>query len=458
MRGQSKVDQDILHDPERMRSVFQNTLKSTTGAAFEVTSCEITYSRQSSSRKVVQYSLEIQSVSSGSTSKQIITGVSYEGERTRVQWSRLMQLDPNARVPVGPLSLQPAVYVPEIDLLVQTFPYDYRLPGLMHLVHGSPELIAILFSDVDDGSWQVEDWGVEVLRYRPDMRAMVRLDVTAHHGSSAKVASRRAYAKAYRENDEGQLAYHLLQALWARTQEADVGFTVAEPLAYINDMQTLLLGEASGDRLLHLVRRRGTIEAESAIRRAARAVAGLHQVTLPEGMLPAARKEKQVQLVDVAEVLARNDPAQAAAIAEIVAAISKAMGEPPLAPTHFDLKQGHMLLGRDRVAILDFDKLAMGNPLVDVANLVATLGAEREGSQFRTERRAGLTDAFVEEYFSLVPDSWRSQFPAHFALAALVEAGTTGRGQRGRPRQDGRSAWVVSAMMQAQRALDGELW
>jgi aminoglycoside phosphotransferase (APT) family kinase protein len=458
MRVQRDSEQSFLQNTEVMRGIFQDHLQSANGAAFDVKSCAIDYIRQSATRSVVQYTLDLWSAETGEAFSQIVTVASYGEDRTEKQWARLMRADSNARQPIGPLALPPVVYLPDHDLLVQVFPYDYRLPGLMQLVNGSSDVLAVLFADGEAGDWHIETWKSEVLRFRPDMRAMVRLDVEARQPESGKTAARRGYAKVYREPEEGRHAFRLLQALRERTQDEGAAFSVARPIAYLEDMQTLLVDEASGDRLLHVVRRRSSAEAEAAIRRAARAVAGMHCVSLPDGLLPLARKEKQDQLAEVATSLSRKEPEHAAAIGELVSAIGQAMGEPPQAPTHFDLKQGHILIGSDHVAILDFDKMAIGNPLLDVANLVATLGAEREGSQIRTERRSGLADAFVDVYFANVPAAWRSQFPAYFALAALVEAGTTGRGQRGRPEQNARAGRVVAALTQAQRALAGELW
>lgn len=458
MRRQANSDQALLQDAEGMRAFLQGQLRSAEGTVFDIRSCEIDYIRQSATRNVVQYTLGLGWNDAAETSSQIVTVVSYGGDRTQKQWLRLMQGDPKARKPVGPLALLPVAYVPEFDLLLQVFPYDSRLPGLVDLINGSSDIFASLLVDADTGYWEAESWDAEVLRYRPDMRAMVRLDIEARQRKTGNLARRRGYAKVYREGQDGSQAFRLQRALWERTQDGEGGFAVAQPVIYIESMRTLLVKEASGERLLQVVRRRGPAEAEDAIRSAARAVAGMHQVALPEGLLPVGQMEKQAQLADVAAGLAKKAPVQAAAIEELVAAIGQAMEDAPVAPTHFDLKQGHILLNGGLATILDFDKMALGNPLVDVANLAATLSAEREGSQVRTERRADLLEAFVDEYFAYAPEGWRAQFPANFALAALLEAGTTGRGQRGRAELDDRAGRVVSALMQAQRALGGELW
>jgi hypothetical protein len=450
--------QAIVQDVDRMRAVFQENLRPVNGESIDVRSCELNYVRQSSSRNVLQYTLGIASGTTGQISSQVITGASFGADRTQKQWSRLIASDPDARKAIGPLALPAVTYLPDLDLLLQVFPFDFHLPGLMRLTEGTPELVATLFADVADGHWQIESWTSDIARYRPDMRATIRVELAARASQTGQVETRRAYAKVYRERDEGRQAYRVLQVLWEQTKSGERGFAVARPIAYIDALQTLVMSEVPGERVLQIVRQSKGPDAERAIRRAARAVAGLHQVALPEDLLPQVTKAKHGPLAEVATKLSRNSPEQAATIAALVQSIGQLLHETPLAPTHFDLKQGHMLLDDDRVTILDFDKLAMGDPLVDVANIAATLGAERERTGNRKDRRVGLADAFVEEYFTCVPASWRASFPADFALAALVEAATTGRGRRGRPSLEDRMGRVQSAIEQAQLALSGELW
>ena len=365
--------------------------------------------------------------------------------------------DENAHHAVGPLLLPAATYVASLDLLVQTFPYDYRLPGLIELVNGSPAFVDALLGVSCRADWQIEKWDAEVIRYRPDMRAMVRIEVLARAKNSEEIVARKAFAKVYREEGEGRQAFRLLEALWEKTSGDDFGFVVPRPITYVDAQQTLLMREARGTRLLQRVRKDDPAKVVHAIRLAARAIAGMHQLSLPEGMLPLARLDKVRQLSNVANTLAEYSPAHVAAIDELVLDIGRALGTGALAPTHFDLKQGQILLDDSRVTILDFDKMALGDPLVDVANIVATLRAEREGSNARVERRAGLAEAFIDEYFTHVPASWRDRFPAQFALATLVEAGTTGRGQRGRPEIVNRADRVASAIVHAQQVLAGNI-
>jgi hypothetical protein len=95
----------------------------------------------------------------------------------------------------------------------------------------------------------------------------------------------------------------------------------------------------------------------------------------------------------------------------------------------------------------------MGNPLIDVANVVATLGAERERNSRRAAQRENLADIFVEEYFTNVPADWAALFPAHLARATLLEAATTGRGNRGRKAASQPEERLVAALRRAQALL-----
>lgn len=448
--------QAIVQDPHQMLAIFRAHLRPPGGEPLDVRSCQIDYARHSETRSVLQYTLTIAGAN-GQLSSQVVTGASFGAERTKGQWSRLLAAVPNARKAIGPLALPAATYLPDLDLLLQVFPFDLHLPGLLPVAEGAPKLFAALCDDAGPGQWRVEQWRSDVARYRPDMRATLRVEYVARHEQSGHRKQGTVYAKVFRERDEARHAHRLLQALWAATQHGELGFGVAQPLAYLDDLQTLLLSEVPGERVLEIARQGSSAEAESALRRAGRAIAGLHQVALPADLLPRARKEKEKQIVTVSK-LARRYPEQAQPLAALIAGIEQALVDTPLAPTHNDLKQGHMLLAGERVTILDFDKLALGDPLIDVANVAATLGAEREGSRNRKTRRAGLAEAFVEEYFARVPPRWRAAFPAHYALAALVEAGTTGRGQRGRPKLDDHGDRVDAAIAQAQRAMRGELW
>jgi hypothetical protein len=436
---------NLLQDNAAMRDTLTRELHANSDTSLRVHGLTIDYFRQSPTRIAAQYTLDLES-GDGVRDAQIITVAHFTDGRMERQWKRMQADAPDAAVPVGKFHLPGARYSDELQSVIQAFPFDARLPGLRQIVAGTPE-IRRLVSPTDEH--RIVSWQVDVVRYRPDMRAMARVDVA--FGGNGPSDTQRVYAKAYREPEEGQRAYDLLAALAANVTAAD-GFHAPRALAYDPDLRTLLIAEVAGERLLDIIRQNDG-GAPAAVRRAARAVAGMHGSTVAPALLPESSPDRDGQFADVSRRLLKAFPEQANAVRALTNQIEETFRPAPLRPTHYDLKQGHILVAPEVVTILDFDKMAMGDPLVDVANVVATLGAEREGSARRAARRENLADIFVEEYFSHVPSDWAPLFPVHLARATLLEAATTGRGNRGRKGAAQPQDRLVSAIRRAEELL-----
>ena len=108
-----------------------------------------------------------------------------------------------------------------------------------------------------------------------------------------------------------------------------------------------------------------------------------------------------------------------------------AIGELPAVPIHGDLKPAHLLFEEERVVLLDLDKFAAGEPMLDVTSMLMPLRRERK------TRLAGtsLARVFAEEYFAHVPAAWEQRLAPHYAWAILSEATafavSPGKGQAG---------------------------
>ena len=236
-------------------------------------SLTIDYFRQSPTRISAQYTLDLETAE-GVRDAQIITVAHFTEGRVARQWKRMRADAPDADDPIGLFQLPGARFSDELQSIIQVFPFDARLPGLRQIVAGTPEMRRLVAPDDAD---QNTSWQVAVVRYRPEMRAMARIDVG--FGGNVRRGQQRVYAKAYRESEEGQRAFDLLAALATQAASAD-GFHAPLPLAYDGNLSTLLIAEATGDRLLDIIRENDDDRAPKAVRRAARAVAAMHGSTV----------------------------------------------------------------------------------------------------------------------------------------------------------------------------------
>ena len=449
---------EVVKDPELMRQVFQRHLQPLDGKTYQVLDCRIHYIHyRRAARCVVQYTLCLAEPETGREWSQWVSGVLYANGRTQRIWEKLQRTESEQReseergVSDSSPAFAPFSYLPDLDMLVQVFPYDHRFPALRLLMSGPPpDLEPLLLARFGTGDWRAEAWNVEPVRYRVDMRAALRLTLRARDTVTGRVERRRFYAKIYRKEEEGERTYRVLRALCNKIGEGDAGFTVAKPVAYLSELRTLLQEEVTGTSLEDILCREED-EAIQAMRKAARALASLH---LGDDVVALGHRSLQDEvsaLEGVGKLLQQACPQLGLEIEEAVGAVVAGLEEVPSAPIHGDLKPAHIIVDGDSVALIDLDKFAMADPVVDVANLLFLLPS---GSSQHHLPNGRVAQAFVEEYFARVPEAWRARLPLHYASALLKKAayGFHRRQASGGPER-------VEAMVErAKDSLAGKIW
>jgi hypothetical protein len=411
---------EVAKDHELMREVFQGHLQPLDGKVYQVRECQIDYIHyRRATRCVVQYALRLAEPETGRERSQWVSGTMYAGGRTRRIWEKLRRTEQGREVPNSSPTFAPFSYIPDLDMLVQVFPYDHRFPALPLLIAGPPpELEPLLLAQFGSGEWQAEAWDVEAVRYRPDMRAALRVTAWAREDATGRVEQRRFYAKLYRRKEEGEKTHQVLRALWEKASAGDAGFTVAKPIAYLADLRTLLQEEVPGTSLEEILLREED-EAIPAVRKAAKALASLH---LDDDVVASRRhslRDEIAALERVEKLLQRACPHLRPEIEEAVGTVVAGLEEVPSAPIHGDLKPAHIIVDGDTVALIDLDKFAMADPVLDVANLLFLLPSTSSHSRLPG---GGIEQAFVEEYFAHVPEAWRTRLRLHYAGALLKKA------------------------------------
>jgi len=436
-------------DTASMRRLFREHLRPSGGTAYSIEDCRLSRVRyRKGERCVLQYVLHLAHPATGAGRTQWVTGVMYAGGKTRRKWEKLRRSGPE--IPAADPAFEPCAFIPELDMLVEVFPYDRRLPGLPHLMAGpSPELEAPLLANFGPG-WRIETWNIEPVRYRAGLGATARISVRARETATGRAEERRFYAKVYHD-EGGEQTYRVLRTLRDRAGENGVGFVVGEPVAYLEDRRILLQKETPGVTLRDVLLR--DEDADRAVRRAAAALAGLHLADVFPPRLHPLRSEVGA-LERTGRLLRWACPHLGAEIEGVVEAVISGLKEVPPSPTHRDLKLDHILLDGERAGFIDLDDFAGADPLLDTANVLAHLGGMALlFPAFDEDRGRDYEKAFADEYFGRVPGAWRDGLPVHYAGATLKMAvGFFRRREAGWPEK------IEGLLNTARESLGGRTW
>jgi hypothetical protein len=441
----------IATDPALMKETFRTHLRPVGGKVYDIEDCRLVRIRyRQDSRRFLLYTLRLVEPDTGRERDVQLTGLLYaQKDRAKQAWRKLQATDPQQEIPDGWLTFEPVSFVPELEMLVQVFPYDRRLPALPLLAAGPPpELEPVLLGRFGPGEWRVEAWKIEPVRYR-DQGAVLRYTAKGRNAATGRRIERRFYAKVYR-NEKGKKTYQALRALWkqARARES---FSVVRPLAYLSDLRALILEEAPGTPLDEiLLRERDTTEA---VRRVAQALAAFNQ-----GDAPATTQ--QHLLADQAAVLERARrllgwacPHLREEVESIIEGVLAGLEEVPLMPTHRDLKPDHIFVDGERTIFIDLDSLAKADPVLDPAYLLARLAAMPALFPIPPERARTAAREFAEEYFAHVPSTWQERLPFHYAGALLkISFGLFGRQVPDWPDR------IATLLEEARASLGGRVW
>ena len=420
---------EIASDPARMLEVFRAHLEPVAGKAYHIDACvPVRFRcRQSTSRCVLQYSLRVIDRATGGAFDRWVTGTLYArpGDAERL-WRELGATDPKRSIPDQWLAFEPLAYVPELEMLVQVFPYDRQLRGLGRvLATDGEELAPLLGAQLGAGDWRVGGGRLELLRYRSEIGGALRYTLELRDMRSGRTQTRRCYVKVCRPG-RGAASFQLMQALCAGQAGAPSAYGVVRPLAYLDELDTLVVDEAPGTSLLALLR--GRDDPMWAVRAAGRAVAAFHLTGRAIGPRdPLAERIRDVERA--ASLLEWACPEVGDDTRAVAATVVADLTEAPPAPIHGDLKADHLFVAGDRVTFIDFDRVALGDPVSDPARLYAYLTGRVGLDGVPAERAQAAAVAFVDEYFSHVPAEWRERFALQYAGALLDVASGLFRSQ-----------------------------
>ena len=441
----------IATDPDSMKQTFRTHLRPVGGKVYDIEDCRFIRLRyRQGTRCFLQYTLRLVEPDTGRERDVQITGLLYaEKNRAEQTWRKLKATDPHKEIPDAWLTFEPVSFVPELEMLVQVFPYDHRLPTLRLLAAGPPsDLEPVLDGRFGPGEWHIESWNVEPVRYR-DQGAVLRYTAKGRNAATGGRREKSFYAKVYR-HEKGEQTYQALRALRSRASANGEGFSVVRPLAYLSELRALILEEAPGRPLDEILL--GESDPTAAVRRVAEALAAFNQGDAPATTQRHLLTDQVAVLEKAGRVLGWACPHLRVEVDSIIEGVLAGLQEVPLMPTHRDLSPDHIFVDGEHTIFIDLDSLAKADPVLDPAHLLARLAMP---ALFPVPPEGTRTAAweFAEEYFAHVPSTWQERLPFHYAGTLLKAA--QGIFRRQAPDWPEKIATVLE---EARASLAGRVW
>ena len=367
-----QIDPQLPHlptalQPLLMQKLLQRTLLSpldNQGHGLVVDSCLIGEKRHKPGKScVLSYRLQLRDGRTGASQEQVVSARLCKPEHGLEEFNRA-----RTRELFPAPGLQPLAYLPETEMVLWSFPNDRKLthlPQLLNLKFLAAHLPKKLLSLELDESDEIGAIETEILHYLPERSCMIRYCLAMKRSTGGSQAL-TLYGKNYRD-EQGAEVYSIMRQLAGQMSGSAV------PLGYDQDLRTLWQSHVPGKPFLW-----ETLPASHTpdlLRNIARSVAEFHRCTL---QTPGRFDLKDIDesLLDTVRVAEQACPDLAGRIRSLVNRLSaqrRSMGWPdsPATPIHRDLKMRNFLIDGERVGLIDMDCVCIGDPLSDIASLIA---------------------------------------------------------------------------------------
>jgi aminoglycoside phosphotransferase (APT) family kinase protein len=290
----------------------------------------------------------------------------------------------------------PAVFLRDYPCLVEFFPSDWKLPALRRaaVAEGATTLLPTRWSPSESAA-AVTVTRVKVLRYRPRRRCVLHFEL------DAPVAGGEAHliAKVYPHGPRALQVRDKLRILRAQRPDDVLRF----PATFDStDETTLLMERVKGVNMGVLFESTKTEqEAKHFVSIAARALVRFHELTLESEERRTIPQEFE-QLRERTRRLRNGAPELADRVDAVLDRIAPMCADAAgarLCLIHGDYKPTQLLVDGDRPALVDLDRACLGDPAIDVGNLMAVLHKATllEG----VAHAAALPEWFLAEYEAL---------------------------------------------------------
>jgi len=434
----------IALDANQMLGVFRKHFEAAPNSltnGLRIQDCRLVRLRwRGGKRAVLQYELDAATIGNTETFKQLLTS-SIHDEKCAEHVEKKLLRD-NSCVDNEAI-FKPVSAISQLNMLVQAFPFDRRLPHLKLLAHTIPTAIRESI-DAHYGPAKIDysQCKITSVRYRAGLSAVLRYDLPI----AGSTAHESVFAKLYQDPSEATRTFRMLTDLAAK--ENELGIECARPIAVLPALSTLLLQGVTGRTLEDELQLDSSVKQ---VRKAARAIARLNgsRVKLERVHTAEAQAESLQRATDR---LRQACPQLKARISHVANRILP-FPDVDLHPTHRDLKPEHIFFTGEAATLIDCDSMAMADPVIDPAMMLARMAAMSATDRLAYNAFRKNARVFVDEYFKQGPIDWNARLNQYYASALLeIAVGFFGR------QEPGWRETITYLVEEAERSLNRQRW
>lgn len=267
------------------------------------------------------------------------------------------------------------VYLPHHKMILSSFPNDLEIHGLHQLIYPD-ELEGVVRTGMGLVVIRVDrSEPVKVVSYSPERHCLVRFIVRNSDSPSDKGQRRVVFGKMYHKGKEklGSQVYRTIVAIWNSEARRSGILSTAEPLGYDPAARVIFQEGVAGTTLTSLV---GCKEFLHYVGAAARSLAAIHQT--PACMERSRNLDSVLQQMEsMAQDLIQVHPRAGERFNRILGRLRDILPGQGQAWSliHGDFSTNQILVdtNTNRLNVIDFDTVCMGDPHSDLGSFLARL-------------------------------------------------------------------------------------
>lgn len=302
---------------------------------------------------------------------------------------------------------------PEMNMKLTAFPHDGRLPALKTLL--DPTKVQEIAQNQAAAfglapNWRCETVTVHQAKYMPFKRCVLRYEFTWVSPVGTK-KHHTVYSKTYKDDSSGYV-YNAINLLWQAALETQGELHIPQPLCHLAEFNTVWQAAWSGNPLGQTVADGSWQAYLPAI---ARGLAQIHLLEMDDPdfhlkPMPSIADMLENSRGDLADIEAFFDDPQEQTLQELTQVMARLTDEAdfdtatiPQTPVHGTFKMAQILVNGTEIAIVDFDSVAQGDPLYDVAEFIASIIALRSKNGLSADEVSQGVQSFIAAYAESVP-------------------------------------------------------